>query len=244
MQPLAQPSPTHPLRVLVVGDSLGEDLQYGMQDIAGQSSSLSITAAAYGSSGLVNEQYYNWPKVLETDLNRYHPQLVYVLFGGNDALSFDQGGQYVAFGSALWRQDYGGRVNTIISEILNAHAHLVWVGLPIMSNTSVLSNSRMQTLNALYQAEVDKHPSVATFVSTWNLYQNSQGQFSQYMVDSAGARVMVRDPDGVHIAPPAGQELIAGYVLRATEQAQHVSLCVNGSNLWNQYALPHCSTAG
>ncbi len=241
MAPLVQPSPAKPLTALVIGDSLGEDLQYGMADVAGTGGSLRIIEAAYGSSGLVNQQYYDWPKVLASDLRRYHPQLVYVLFGGNDARSFDQGARYIPFGSALWKKVYGARVNTIISEVLRAKAHLIWVGLPVMSPSSVLSNTRIKALNAIYRAEVQKHPAQASFIATWSLFRTPRGGFAEYMVDSAGVRVMVRDPDGVHIAPPAGQELIASYVLRQTEKAERISLCVRGSNLWQQYSLPHCA---
>ena len=64
LAPLTQPTPQKPLKVLVIGDSLAEDLQYGLMDVAGSHSSLKIIPAAYGSSGLINTAFYNWPKVL------------------------------------------------------------------------------------------------------------------------------------------------------------------------------------
>lgn len=242
IKPLPKASPAKPLRVLVIGDSLGEDLQNGLNYVAGSNSSMKITAAAYGSSGLVNLAYHNWPKIFAHDLAVYHPQLVYVLFGANDSYSYYQNNQAVVFGGALWRKDYGGRVNTILNEAARAHAHVIWVGLPIMSTSSVLSNPKMQTLNGLYKAEVKRHKAIAAFVPTWKLFQNAAGQFTQYMNDSAGTSVMVRDPDGVHIAPTAGDELIASYVLYHTEKLEKVSLCVNGQDVWTQYPLRACST--
>ncbi len=239
---LSRPTPANPLKALVIGDSLGEDLQYGLADVAGSTGSIRIIEGAYGSSGLVNVSYYNWDKVFARDLATYHPQLVYVLFGGNDSLSFDQGGQFVTFGSALWRRDYGARVNFIITEAERAKARVIWVGLPIMSRSSDLSNARMVTLNALYRAEVAKHPEMAVFVPTWKLFRNSSGGFTEYMTDSAGETVMVRDPDGVHIAPPAGDELIASDVLYQTERLEKVSLCLSGSDLWSQYPMRRCPT--
>lgn len=238
---LAQPTPKNPLKVLVIGDSLGEDLQDGLLDVAGKSSSLDIIPASYGSSGLINTKFYNWPRELAADLTKYHPQLVYMMFGANDSYSFYQNGRYVAFGSAYWRQVYGGRANSLIVQAQRAGARVIWVGEPIMSTSSVLSNAKMQTLNALYASEVNKHRAIAQFVPTWKLFQNAQGSFTQYMNDSAGTSVMVRDPDGVHIAPPAGDELIASYLLYHTQQLEKVSLCVNGSDLWTQYPLKGCS---
>jgi hypothetical protein len=238
--PLPKASPARPLKVMVIGDSLGEDLQYGLADIVGSSSSVDLIQEAYGSSGLVNLAYHNWPVIFEALLRQYHPQLVYVEFGANDSYSYYQNGRYVPFGSVLWRKDYGGRVNQILNEAVRAHAHVIWVGLPIMSGTSVLSNVKMQQMNALFASEVRRHPAMAAFVPLWKLFQNRQGQFTEYMTDSAGTSVMVRDPDGVHIAPPAGQELMASYVLYRTEQLGKTSLCVNGSDLWTQYPLHAC----
>lgn len=237
---LVQPQPTHPLKVLVIGDSLGEDLQYGLEDIAGSSSDLDIIPKAYGSSGLINTAFYNWPKMFAQYLRQYHPQLVYVVLGTNDTYGFYASGQYVAYGSALWRKVYGGRVNGLLVEAQHAGAHVIWVGLPIMSRQSVLSDPKVRTMNALIASEVRRHPAIAAFVPTWKLFAGPQGQFEEYMKDSEGVEVMVRDPDGVHIAPPAGQELLASYVLSQTEQVAHVALCVNGSDLWRQYALKAC----
>ncbi len=240
LAPLTQPTPQKPLKVLVIGDSLAEDLQYGLMDVAGSHSSLKIIPAAYGSSGLINTAFYNWPKMLALDLKRYHPQLVYMMLGANDSYSFYQNGRAVVFGTPYWRQVYGGRANGLIAQAQRAGAHVIWVGEPIMSWNSVLSNPKMQTMNALFSFETKRHPAIATFIPTWKLFQNAQGSFTEYMTDSAGLRVMVRDPDGVHIAPPAGDELLASYLLYRTEQLEKVSLCVTGSDLWTQYPLHAC----
>lgn len=238
-----EPTPARPLKILVIGDSLGEDLQDGLIDIAGSSSSVQVIPAAVGSTGLVNVAYYNWPNVLKADLSRYHPQVVMVLIGGNDALSFVQNGQFVGFGTALWRHDYGARVNALINEVESYGARVVWVGLPMMSPTSVLSNTSIEELNAVYAQEVKAHAAMATFIPTWSLFQNAQGQFAEYLTDSAGTQVMVRDPDGVHIALPAGAELIGSYVMWHLEQTEGISVCLNGSDLWNQYHFNSCSAS-
>jgi hypothetical protein len=239
----SQPSLANPLKILVIGDSLGEDLQDGLLDIAGTSSNVTIIPAAVGSTGLANVAYYNWPKVLEQDLLRDHPQVVMVLIGGNDAVGFMQNRQPVEFATAQWRQAYGARVNSIIDEARQAKARIVWVGLPLMAKGSVLPNPLIQDLNAVYTSQVAKNPGAATFISTWSLFRTPDGQFAEYLPDSQGQSVMVRDPDGVHIAPPAGQELIAAYVMTQFTRLAHITVCMNGTNLWNQYSFPHCSKA-
>ncbi len=235
---VVQPTPKHPLNILVIGDSLGEDLMYGMEDIVGNSKVIHIIPKAVGSTGLVNTSYYNWRATLNQDLNRYHPGLVVVLLGGNDALSFYQGGKVVDFGSPLWHKDYGGRVAALMTEAQRHHVPMVWVGLPIMGPNAVLSNHSMMLENSLYAAEARKHPGTA-FVPSWKVFQEG-GHYVTSMTDNQGVSVLVRDPDGVHIALPAGGELIASWTLWNIERIEHISICINGSNLWNTYPLHAC----
>jgi len=239
----AVPMPTNqkPLTILCIGDSLGEDLQYGLADLMGSNPAVHIVEAAVGSTGLANVAYYNWPLALSQELARYHPQIVVVLLGGNDAVSFDQGPQYVPFGSPLWQADYGDRVARMMAEARQAGAYVVWVGLPVMASFSVLSNTAMQALNAVYQDQARLHPGVV-YVSSWTLFKNADGQFTEYLPDPAGQSLMVRDPDGVHIAPPAGNELIASLVIQQINQHFGLSLCVSGQDPWQNFHLARCPT--
>lgn len=242
VQGLPQPTPAHPLKMLVIGDSLGEDLEYGLADITGARSNVLVIGRAVGSSGLLNTAFYNWPKALAEELAQYHPALLVVMIGTNDAWSFYQDNQYVRFGSPLWRRDYGARVAAIIEEAQKTGARVVWVGLPVMGPQAAVPNTSIATLNNLFQAEARQHAGEDTFVSTWGLFRNAQGEFTEYLRDSQGVTVMVRDPDELHIAPPAGDELIASYVLQQIAHVYHLSLCVSGSDLWTQYRLPRCSS--
>lgn len=240
--PVSVPSAQHPLTVLVIGDSLGEDLGFGLRDLLGRQSGIRLHLKAVGSMGLVNVAYYNWRAALGRELATYHPQLVVALFGGNDALSFDQSGRYVAFGSALWRQDYGGRVAAIMQESLQAGARVVWVGLPVMAPSSVLSNTSMQDLNSIYEAEVKSHPGVL-YVSTWSLFTNSAGQYVSRLKDSAGVLETVRDPDGVHIAPSAGTDMIASLVVAKIDAGEGILLCPRAGGMWQALVPKGCPSS-
>ena len=70
--PLTPPSAQHPLTMLVIGDSLGEDLGMGLRDLIGAKPAIRLYTEAVGSTGLVNTAYYNWPLQLEAELGRYH----------------------------------------------------------------------------------------------------------------------------------------------------------------------------
>ena len=243
LPPLPEPTAQKPLTILVVGDSLGEDLGMGLRDLIGAQPDVRLYTEAVGSTGLVDTAYYDWPEALRGELVRYHPELVVALFGGNDALSFDQAGRYVAFGSALWRADYGGRVAAMLRESRQAGARVVWVGLPMMAPDSVLSNGSMEELNAVYAAEAAANRGVA-FVSTWNLFTTPQGQYAEDLRDSAGQLEVVRDPDGVHIAPSAGTDLIATAVLAGVDAAEGIRLCPRTLGMWRGLLPKECLPSG
>ncbi len=238
---LARPTVQHPLTILSIGDSLGEDLGYGLRDLLASHRNIRLIRDAVGSTGLVNTAYYNWPLKFQAELAAYHPQLVVVLIGGNDALSFNQNGHFVAFGSSLWRRDYGARVATMMNEATRAKARMIWVGLPIMGPKSVLPNSSMKALNSVYQAQAKRHPGVM-YLSSWKVFQGSGGQYVEYLKNRTGMSQIVRDTDGVHIAPPAGQELIATAVIGALDRAAGLRICP-ANDIWHRYLPPFCSAA-
>ncbi len=221
--PLAPPGPGHVLTVLSVGDSIGEDLGLGLGDVLGTDPYVHVVQDAVGSTGLAAVGYYDWPAQLEVELRRYHPGVVVVMLGGNDAQSFDVGSRYVGFGTALWQRVYGDRVATMMAEATSAGAHVLWVGMPIMSPAASLSNAAMRTENALYAAEARVHPGV-TFLSTWRVLATPAGAYAEYLPDRSGNLVQVRDPDGIHVDAPGGTDLLARAAVSAMERAWGVRL--------------------
>ncbi|MBX5464499.1 MAG: DUF459 domain-containing protein, partial [Clostridia bacterium] len=230
--PLVQPDARHPLTVLVVGDSLGMDLGYGLRDVIGGAAGVRLVLRAVGSSGLANRAYYDWEAALGRELAAVRPQLVVALFGGNDAVSFVQDGRLARFGSDLWRSLYGARVAALMREATRAGAHVVWVGLPVMAPGAVLSNAAMQELNAVYRSQAAAHPGVL-YVSTWELFQAPSGGYTRYLRDASGRLQDVRAPDGVHVATPAGNALLASAVVAALDRSEGLRLCPAPSPYWH-----------
>ena len=131
---LRQPTAAKPITILDVGDSLGEDLGLGLGYTLGTDPLVRVVQAAYGDSGLARPDFYNWPAHLAADLREYHPQVVTILIGGNDAQSFEVNNESVEFGAPQWHTIYSQRVALMMSETLKAGAKMLWVGLPIMEN--------------------------------------------------------------------------------------------------------------
>jgi hypothetical protein len=176
---------------------------------------------AGGDTGLARPDYYNWPLHLAQELAEYHPQVVTILIGGNDSQNFLVNGKSVVFGTPEWHTIYSQRVALMMTETLNAGAKMVWVGMPIMQNAA--SAASMQTLNAIYQAQAALHPGVE-FLPTWALFSNSAGQFTFYLTNSSGQKVLARDDDGIHIAPPGGCDIVAVAAIKEIESVWRVRL--------------------
>lgn len=219
---LAQPSAAKPLSLLEVGDSLGVDLGNGLDNVLGNDPKVVLHTEAVIDTGLANVAYYNWPATLAKELKADHPGLVVVFLGGNDAQSFENNGHPAEFGTAYWHAAYSARVEEMMNEATRAGAHVLWVGMPVMSPASGLSPA-MAKLDAIYKADAAGHPDVR-YLSTWRLFETPSGQFATFLPNASGNEVAVRDPDGVHLAPPGGEDLVANAVVKAVWHDWHVHL--------------------
>lgn len=215
-----QPSAADHLTILKIGDSLGEELGFGLQDVLGSDRYVTVLQEAVGDTGLARPDYYNWPVHLQAELTRFRPRVVIVMLGGDDGQNFVDEGRLVQFGSPLWHAVYSARVATVMSEATAAGAHVVWVGLPIMS--SALFSSEMAQMNAIYAAQAAVHPGV-TYVATWNLFADAAGRYSAYLPGPNGQSELMRNPDGVHFSG-AGDDRLATAVVAAMDRAWHVRL--------------------
>ncbi|HUY06712.1 MAG TPA: DUF459 domain-containing protein [Acidimicrobiales bacterium] len=217
---IVQPIASHHLVLLKIGDSLGEELGFGLRDMLGTNKHVTVLQNAVGDTGLARPDYYNWPLHLSQQLAQYHPQGVIVMLGGDDGQGFVDQGRTVEFGTALWRSIYAERVATMMAEATEAGAHVIWVGLPIMG--SGYFSAEMAQMNAIYAAEAATHAGV-TFVSTWMLFANPAGQYAAFLPGPGGTSELMRNPDGVHFSG-AGADRLASAVVGAMERAWTIRL--------------------
>lgn len=196
--------------VLEVGDSLGIDLGWGMQWALGSDSSVDLVQDAYGDSGLSNEAFYDWPSVLETELQATHPQIVVVFLGANDHQGFPCGTGDCEPGTAAWDTAYAARVATMMSEATAAGARVLWVGMPVMESPSF--SAEMVHINSIFRAEAALHPGV-TYFSSWSVFSTPSGAYNGGDTDVTGEEEPLRDPDGIHL-DVGGEDLLGSVVVQ------------------------------
>ncbi|HXZ82454.1 MAG TPA: DUF459 domain-containing protein [Acidimicrobiales bacterium] len=219
--PLTSPTVARPITIMDIGDSIGEDLGYGVAEEIGSDPRVHMLQNSVGDTGISNIAYYDWPAAFERELAQSHPQIVIAMFGANDWQGLIANGQPVQPGTHAWIVAYTARVAEMMSEATAAGVHLIWVGLPIMQSPSFAAD--MKVLNSIFLHEARLHPGVF-FAPTWKLFSTASGQYAEYLPDRSGNLIEVRDPDGVHIDPPGGTDLIGAYVVHRIEGVWHITL--------------------
>jgi lysophospholipase L1-like esterase len=199
------PTAADPLRVLVLGDSIGIDLGQPLVNDLSNTGVVSATLDGRVDTGLARPDYFNWPAELQIDRANHKPQLVVVMMGANDPQSLVGTGGSTPYGSPQWNGEYGQRVGAFIDEATAGGAHVLWVGMPPMAGSQL--NSEMQDVNAVVQQQVAARPGVATYLSSEASLGDAQGNFTAYLPSASGSEINVRTPDGIHLAPGGGERL-------------------------------------
>ena len=223
---LVSPTASRPLTLLSIGDSIGEDLGFGLGDVFSTDPAVRVVQKGLEDTGLARSDYYNWPATLEADLRQYHPKIVVVMLGANDMQSFSIGnGRYLSFSMAAspWWQAYAVRVALVMEEATSSGAHVMWVGLPPMGAGSTVPAGFPQKLNMVFYAEAHAHPGV-TYYPAAKVLATRRGGFTTYLTIN-GSIEQIRSIDGVHLLP-AGYDLLALALVQPMQRAWHVNLHV------------------
>ena len=216
------PTPAAPLKVLIVGDSVGLDLGQPLVN----------TLAAYGDvttyldgridTGLSRPDYFNWPAELQIDLTNQQPNLVVVMIGANDPQGLVTQDGSLRFGQPGWDEAYSARVAAFIAEANAVGAHVLWVGMPPMRDPGL--DAALKHLDSLVATQVALTKSDgAAYLSSVPSLGDKNGAFAPFLPDASGAEVNVRTPDGIHLTPGGGARLAAAVAV-AMQTQLHVQL--------------------
>jgi uncharacterized protein len=201
-------SKLHPATIFVAGDSLSFEFGTSLYRIA--SSEHIYRAAGAGtvdfkvSSGLARPDYFNWPAELARQVAALNPQIVVLMLGSNDnqPLLAPDGHTY-AFATPGWKQEYHRRVGAVMDQLIARNRWVVYVGVPILATR----NNQWPIINTVIEEEAAKR-SRAVYVDSFTLFEDPNGNYTQYLPNTDGQLVQVRTPDGIHFER-AGGDLLA-----------------------------------
>jgi hypothetical protein len=189
--------------VAVLGDTLGEALAAGLSTEFAARPEISVLRKTRGSSGLVRDDFHDWPKVIDALLAGDEKiTLAVMLIGSNDKQPIRVGGESHEPGSERWTELYRLRVQRIVRTFAAKGVPLVWVGLPAMQNARYAAD--MLALNDIYRAEVQRGG--GHWVDLWEAFVDSQGRFASHGPDIAGQIARLRAGDGIHFTKAGGQK--------------------------------------
>ncbi len=205
------PTPANKLRVAVVGDSLAAGLGVLLERVL-RPTLTRVTKQGRISTGLARQDYFDWPAALQQIMDSYDPDLVVVMMGVNDnqGLQSPDGKLETPIGNYRWPIGYEQRVKDFAQIAVDGGAHVVWVGMPIVSDRDRWPLFQRQ--NEIFQRVASRTPNM-TYVDVWDRFAQPDGGYGAYYRDGNNVE-LIRESDGIHFNG-TGYELVARAAVQA-----------------------------
>jgi hypothetical protein len=192
----------------VLGDSLAGYTAGGLSEAFADKPEVSIANKTRDASGLVREDYYDWPKAArEIATGKEHVDFVVVMIGVNDLQAMRDGSEALETLSDRWRALYAQRVEAMVAPLTAARIPVAWVGLPPMRVDRF--NADIVKLNEIDKEHAEK--AGAKYIDIWDAFADQNGQFDAFGPNVDGQNVKLRGVDGIHFTK-AGSRKVAHFL--------------------------------
>jgi hypothetical protein len=181
-------------RLAVIGDSLAQDLWFGIQRQFRKNKDVDIIRLNKSASGLVRDDNYDWNKKLKAFIDKEDFDIAVVVFGGNDRQEIRLRGKRLPRFTEAWTAEYGDRVTKIISLLQTEADTVFWVGLPVVRSDRMEKDYKK--LNKVYREKSEA--AGIEFVDIWHLFRDASGAYTSFGPDLRGAKRRLRQDDGLH----------------------------------------------
>lgn len=192
--------------ILVVGDFLAAGLAEGLSAVYAEDPTVRVVDRANGSSGLVRDDYYDWPGRIGSIVDEEKPAVVVVMLGSNDRQAMRIDGASENVRSEKWDAEYAARSSRLAAEIAGRDVPIVWIGLPSFRFPKMSSD--MIAFNDIQRGVAEAAGGV--FVDIWDGFIDENGAFVTNGPDINGQPVRLRADDGINFTA-AGKRKIAFY---------------------------------
>lgn len=202
-------TPEDPLRLWIAGDSLAGALGPALGEVTAQTGVVQPQYDSRVSSGLLNDDFFDWPEHTTEQLAELDPEAIVFVVGTNDANAWsdNQAAEYAQLTESFMRQ-------------LAAHDRDVyWVNAPVMRDDDLEDN--VQVVNEIQRQAAARVPGV-TYIDAHARFADSAGEYQSSITDASGDRVSLRAGDGIHFSPD-GAEHLAETVYAALDETWHIT---------------------
>jgi hypothetical protein len=207
---LRTPTAADPLKVLVTGDSLSENLFPPLVDEA-SGRPIQVTQDSEIGTGLARPDVVDWPTRLAADMKHSHYDAVVVMFGGNDAQDLRTADGWVHIGDPdAWKLEYERRVALTMDTLIlgNPKVTVLWVGMPAMTGGSKYLPRLYPEINDIIKREAAARPTNVFYVDAGAVLDAPGGGFQTYLRNPDGSSTKVREGDGVHFTIPGAKRIV------------------------------------
>lgn len=216
-QPLnaAKANEKHPVhcRIMLLGDSLMEDLGPTTHRTLRHRKGLHFILTAKYSTGLSRPDYFNWPENMEKAVADTRPDIIVFFMGANDGMPIKANGKNVYPNSGEpWRKAYRQKMAELFDIARRYGSDMIWLGLPPMGSRY----AKILAQTALAQQEGCAEHGIC-FLDTKPILGDENGNFRTYMTDSNGKTIRLRSKDKEHLAP-MGNKLVVEQLIPVLEQ--------------------------
>lgn len=208
------------MTILVIGDSVAQQIGHGLTQVLATVPGVEVINRGRASTGLVRNDFYDWPAQLDALLAQRRPDVAVVAIGMNDRQPITQGGTHYERFSDAWRALYGERAGRMMERLTAAGVPVIWLGMPIARSGQF--SDGMRVINAVFQETAAGRPGV-TYVPTWDLTTDEAGRYTPYARDASGRLRSIRTDDGMHFTMH-GSMMIAAHVLAVMNRELGLSL--------------------
>jgi hypothetical protein len=185
-------SAAQPLRLFVTGDSMIEFLAPKLFAEAAPTKALQGTSEVKYGTGLVRDDFFDWPANARTQMSKRNPEAVLMMMGGNDGQGFTlSGGRVLRDGTPEWGAEYQRRAQ-IMMRLLSedGRRHVYWVGMPMPKSPRLAADYAI--INTSLKNAAASVPGV-TYVDIWADFA-PEGRYTDFLDGK-----LVRARDGVHL---------------------------------------------
>lgn len=194
-------------KILVLGDFLGNGAADGLREAFAEAPGVVVIDRTNGSSGLVRDDYYDWPANAPGIVEEVQPSIVVVMIGSNDRQQLLVNGVREAVRSPAWLAEYERRTREFVSLLRAQRTPLLWVGLPAFKSPAMTSD--VVALNGIFRKQAAF--AGGEFIDIWDGFVDEGGKFVFTGSDINGRQLRLRGSDGINLTS-AGRRKVAFYI--------------------------------
>lgn len=203
-QAAAAPPAGPPFVIAVFGDNVSQLLAQGLAEAYAGRANVTVLRRTRETSGLVREDFHDWPKAAQDFLNSDQKiDMAVMMVGSNDRQAIREGAASFETLSPRWREVYAARASAFAEAFRRKNVPLVWVGMPVMKNER-LSTDLVQ-MNEIYREAATK--AGGSYVDVWEAFADERNRFSLHGPDVNGHTTRLRTGDGVHFTRAGARKL-------------------------------------